>query len=202
MPNCSELLRHVALGMAKAHVWTLRLWSFWKPGDFIPKVSSFGTGKLKEHVASLGMQHLNRYINAFHFSKCTVLFCRSASEAYMWYWNLNFAQHWKVEQALPWGALSPGSGCPARTSPSCAGGVSLTMGWLMGPVVNTERSRFSLCPFLSLFFPILCHSSLTILADGDETEFCFSSEYKLSQCTCVNAVQLFDDLTVKDQEDI
>lgn len=94
----------------------------------------------------------------------------------------------------------PGSGCTARTSPSCAGGVSLATEYLIGPVVNTEKQILSLS--FSLFFPTLCHSSLAILADEDETGFFFSSEYKLLQCTCVNAVQLFDDLTVKDQEDI
>lgn len=73
------------------HTWALRLWSFWKLGKLVPKVSSFGTRKLKERVACLGMRHLNRYINAFHFSEWTDPFYRPAWEAYIWRWNLNGA---------------------------------------------------------------------------------------------------------------
>lgn len=73
MPNCSELLRHIVLGMAQAHV-DFEAMELLETRRFHSKMSSFGTGKFRKHVASLGMQHLNRYINALHFRKCTVLF--------------------------------------------------------------------------------------------------------------------------------
>lgn len=108
---------HILFWPWPKHMWLLRLWSFWKL-DFIPKFYSFGTWKFKKLVASLGMWHLNRYINSFHVSKCTALFCRSAGEAYMWYWHLNCAQGLKAEQVLPGSALSQAEGAlPEQVPP-------------------------------------------------------------------------------------
>lgn len=54
MPNCSELLRHIVLGMAQAHV-DFEAMKLLETRGFHSKISSFGTGKLKKHVVSLGM---------------------------------------------------------------------------------------------------------------------------------------------------
>lgn len=80
MPNCSGLLRLIVLGTAKAHMSfeAMETIVLEKLQNFVPKVSSFGSRKFKKYVASLGMWNLNRYKNAFHFSKGTDPFYRSA----------------------------------------------------------------------------------------------------------------------------
>lgn len=54
MPNCSELLRHTVLGMAQEHV-DFEAMELLETRRLDSKISSFGTGKLKKHAASLGM---------------------------------------------------------------------------------------------------------------------------------------------------